>query len=462
VTPLSVLIADDEPDMRWVLAGIFRDAGYETFEACDGQHALREAETHQPDVIVSDVRMPNLDGVALLRAIQARSPDIPVILLSAVEDIATAVDAIKQGAYDYLAKPFDPERLRVVVQRAAEKRRLRREVASLKGQLAAQRPSFGSSAAARRFEHALELVAPQTLTVLLVGESGTGKEVAAREIHFRSPRKDGPFVAVDCGALPETLMESHLFGHRRGAFTGADRDRPGLFRLAHGGTLFLDELGNLPLQLQAKLLRALQERTVTPVGGGDPVPFDARVLAATNVDLEAAVRRNEFRLDLYHRVAEFVIGIPPLRDRREDILHFAVRFLVESSAEMGRTVTSLTKAAEDALLARAWPGNLRELRNAIRRGVLQCSGPELDAFELGEPAPLGGGGAGSFDAPAAGGSLVEQIRQATTALEARILERTLAAVEGNKAAAARALQIDYTTLHRKLKRHGLLTMAQKP
>jgi DNA-binding NtrC family response regulator len=400
------------------------------------------------------MRMPRVPGIDLLRAIQKQSPDLPVILLSAVEDLKTAVDAIKEGAFDYQAKPFDPQRLLLSVQRAAEQHALRREVQQLRSAQPTQHLDFGPSPKAQGLRRNIELVAPQTtLAVLLCGESGTGKEVVARAVHALSPLAAGPFVAVDCGALPEPLLESHLFGHQKGAFTGADRARPGLFQMADGGTLFLDELGNLPLSLQAKLLRALQERTVVPVGGSEPVPFRARLLCATNADLAAAVRAGRFRIDLYHRIAEFVIALPSLRDRPEDVVHFARAFLGEANREMGRHVTGCSPEAERLLQRQPWPGNLRELRNAIRRAVLCCSAHELDVCDFEAESTSHGPLPPNDEADR---SLAERVRVASDALEAQILQRTLAECDGNKAAAARALKIDYTTLHRKLKRHGLL------
>jgi DNA-binding NtrC family response regulator len=454
-----LLIVDDEPDLRWVLRGLFEDEGFEVQEASDGQEALERVEQHAPDVVLSDMRMPRLPGLELLRRLRSLVPDVPVILLSAVEDLATAVDAIKEGAFDYQAKPFDGPRLLLTVQRAAEQRALRAEVQQLRSSLPGAQVDFGPSRLAQELRRTVELVAPQTtLSVLLSGESGTGKEVVARAIHALSPLQAGPFVAVDCGALPEHLLESHLFGHEKGAFTGADRARPGLFQMATGGTLFLDELGNLPLPLQAKLLRALQERAVTPVGGSQPVPFQARLVCATNADLDQDVRSGRFRVDLYHRVAEFVIPLPPLRERPDDVVHFARWFLAESNQEMGRHVQGFTPAAEQALRQQTWPGNLRELRNAVRRMVVLGSSHELDVSDVQAclsptlAAPPARGAAADDDSL----PLAERLRAAADALESQILASTLAACGGNKAAAARALQIDYTTLHRKCKRHGLL------
>ncbi|MBK8097841.1 MAG: sigma-54-dependent Fis family transcriptional regulator [Planctomycetes bacterium] len=464
MTKPRILIVDDERDLRWVLRSLFEDAGFAVTEAADGMAARTALPTVNPDVVLSDVRMPGLNGTQLLQHIRKELPDLPVILLSAVEDIATAVGAIKEGAFDWQAKPFDQERLLHTVQRAAEQHALRRQVHELRNSLQTRQLDFGPSVVAQNLRRTIELVAPQpSLAVLIVGESGTGKEVVARALHRCSPVAGGPFVAIDCGALPEPLMESQLFGHRRGAFTGADRDRPGLFQMADGGSLFLDEIGNLPPPLQAKLLRALQERAVTPVGGSEPVPFTARLLAATNAALEADVRAGRFRVDLYHRLAEFALRLPPLRERREDVLHFARIFIAEANAEMGRHVQDLLPAASALLTTHDWPGNLRELRNVIRRAVLLCTSPRLDACDLDLSAgALVDPGIASAGSPAGGQALgetplplAEHLRRANDQLEARLLQQAIADANGNKAAAARALQIDYTTLHRKLKRHGL-------
>ena len=453
----QLLIVDDEPDLRWMLRGLFEDEGFVVHEAGDGVEALARLDEAAPDVVLSDMRMPRLPGIELLRTLRKRSPDLPVVLLSAVEDLATAVDAIKEGAFDYQAKPFDAQRLLLTVRRAAEQHALRREVQVLRSSQGGVHLDFGPSRRAQELRRHLELVAPQTsVAVLLRGESGTGKEVAARALHALSPLQNGPFVAVDCGALPEPLLESQLFGHEKGAFTGADRARTGLFATADGGTLFLDELGNLPLALQAKLLRALQERAVVPVGGTQPVPFRARLVCATNADLAADVAAGRFRVDLYHRIAEFQVALPPLRERPDDIVHFARLFLAEANLELGRSVQGFTPTAELQLCRQAWPGNLRELRNGVRRAVLTSTSTEIDAPELGQDQALPQASTPQPGAVDAGDlPLAERLRLASDQLEAQILVATIASCGGNKAAAARALQIDYTTLHRKLKRHGL-------
>lgn len=460
-----LLIVDDEPDLRWVLRGLFEDEGFEVQEAENGQHALEMLQAADesgqlPDVVLSDMRMPNVSGLELLRRVRKQYRDLPVVLLSAVEDLATAVDAMKEGAFDYQAKPFDQERLKISVQRAAEQHALRREVQRLRDQQATTPLDFGPSRRAQELRRTLELVAQQqTVSVLITGESGTGKEVAARAIHHLSPLQSGPFVAIDCGALPEHLLESQLFGHERGAFTGADRSRQGLFAMADGGTLFLDELGNLPLPLQAKLLRALQERVIVPVGGNKPVPFRARLLTATNSDLKDDIEAGRFRVDLYHRIAEFTVDLPPLRERPDDVVHFARTFLCEANVEMGRRVNGFSDEAEAVLRQHKWPGNLRELRNAVRRMVLLATSSELDRGDVDILLPQGSNGnSASPDIGAIGDEmepLAKRLQQATNALEAEILRQTLAACDGNKAAAARTLSIDYTTLHRKLKRHDI-------
>ncbi len=458
-----LLIVDDEADMRWVVRRVFEDEDFEIAEAENGKEALSVMQDFQPDVVLTDLMMPEMDGEEFLKRCVSIDKDLPVILVSAIEDIEVAVRAMKDGAFDYMAKPFDSERLLVTARRAAEQHRMRREIESLKGQLESKdNPvSFGNSAAAKELERTLGLVARQeAVSVMLTGESGTGKEVAAREIHRRGSYRDGPFVAVDCGAIPEQLMESQLFGHKKGSFTGADRDRPGLFKTADNGTLFLDELGNLPLGLQAKLLRALQERAVVPVGGGKPVHFNARLISATNSNLSEAIERGVFRLDLYHRVCEFAIAMPPLRERPEDVEHFADLFLSEANGDMGRKVESLTDDAIELLKCYSWPGNLRELRYAIRRAMVVCSGHELDQGDLHlDQTPTEPSTAAAKLPPLEESTapLTDRIREATDALEAQIIHQALDTAGGNKAAAARALQIDYTTLHRKLKRHGFLT-----
>lgn len=454
-----ILLVDDEEDLRWLVSRFLKKQGLEVIEAEDAEQALALYQDEAPQLVISDVRMPGRSGVELMQELRAIDPQLPMILISAVEDVATAVEAMKIGAYDFLTKPFDNDRLLGLVQRALETVALREEVRRLRCGGPVAETHFGSSQIARQLLDRARLVAETPgIAILIQGESGTGKEVLARTIHELSPRNGRPFVAVDCGALPEQLMESLLFGHRKGAFTGADKDREGLFREADGGTLFLDELGNLSLGLQSKLLRALQEREVLPLGADRPEAFDVRLIVATNEDLDKKVQREDFRLDLYHRVAELVLRIPPLRDRPEDILHFARIFLAEVGEELDREGLTLTLETEEALLAQPWLGNLRELRNAVRRAGLLSPNGQLDPRDLTAsqaPAPADPTSAASALDFQAGLPLTEQVQAAAAELEKQWISQALADASGNKAEAARRLGIDYTTLHRKLKKHDL-------
>ena len=451
-----ILLVDDEEDLRWLVSRFLKKQGLEVIEAEDAEQALQLFEAESPQIVISDVRMPGRSGVELMQELRSVDPQLPMILISAVEDVATAVEAMKIGAYDFLTKPFDNERLLSLVQRALETVALREELKRLRDGGPVAETHFGTSPAARKLLDRARLVANTPgIAVLIQGESGTGKEVLARTIHELSPRNGKPFVAVDCGALPEPLMESLLFGHRKGAFTGADKDREGLFREADGGTLFLDELGNLSLGLQSKLLRALQEREVLPLGADKPEGFDVRLIVATNEDLQEKVRREEFRLDVYHRVAELVLRIPPLRERAEDILHFARIFLAEVADELDRKDLDLSPLISEALLGQEWKGNLRELRNSVRRAALLSPDGSLDPRDLsGTSGTAGVQTAGAVDFEQ-GRPLTEQVQAAAADLEKQWIAQALAESNGNKAEAARRLGIDYTTLHRKLKKHDL-------
>ncbi len=446
--PARILIVDDEEDLRWVLKGLFRKEGYEVREAGDGEEGFQAAMDWPPDLVITDIRMPRCDGLELLERLRERRPSLPAVVLTAVDQVDTAVSAMKGGASDYVVKPFDNSRLLSVVRDLLEGAgRRSSSLPLIRGGL----PALGVSKAARSLAEDAARVAATELSVLIQGESGTGKEYLARAIHALSPRREGPFTAVDCGALPPSLAESLLFGHKKGSFTGAERDRKGIFLEAHGGTLFLDEIGNLPAQIQAKLLRALQEKTVIPLGESNPRPFDARVLCASNLDLSLAAREGRFRLDLFHRINGFTLRIPPLRERPIDIRWFAGLFLLE---ERGRTARWTRKAME-ALLERKWPGNLRELRNTVARALLLSGGGTIQAEHVRGGEPLEGplpGGTPTFPRDA---SLTDRVREAAEKLEREWILQALDQAKGNKAEAARILKVDYTTLHRKLKRLGL-------
>ena len=450
-------MVDDEAEIRSLLGAILQSNGYEAVTAEDGAAALQQVQRERPDVILLDLSMPRMSGLDALPEIKRLDPDVPVIICTAHADLATAVQAMKLGAYDYLTKPFDVDLLALTVSRAVERGQLRSRIAELKRQGSGRSLAelMGGSAAIGQMIQQVARVAESSFTVLVQGETGTGKELVARAIHQQSPRRQAPFVAVDCGAIPEALVESELFGHERGAFTGAQTRREGHFQLARGGTLFLDEVGNIPLATQAKLLRALEQREVLPLGGTRPAAVDARIIAATNVSLEDGAKAGRFRPDLYYRISEFTITLPPLRSRREDIAHLAQRFLDEVSMELRRPVRRLTDEAMEVLLRHDWPGNVRELRNVIRKAALLASDvvtaehlPALDAM-LSGPAR---------EAPAAVSddlSLREAAELAATRAEREAIRQALEATKGNKSQAARMLRTDYTTLHAKMKRYGI-------
>jgi two-component system response regulator HydG len=449
----SVLVVDDEPSIVESLRILLKSEGYAAHGAVGGRAGLERMAELSPDVVVSDVRMPGVDGLGVLAAARDLAAPPPVVLMTAQATLQTAIQAVNAGAFYYLQKPFRNDDLVAIVRRAAESRQLRRDNARLaqevrrRDRLAAAAPApLGQS---RRWREALRLaeaVADSESTVLVTGESGTGKEVVAGWLHARSARAPGPFLSVNCGALPESLLESELFGHVKGSFTGAVKDRQGLFAAAGGGTFFLDEIGETTPATQVKLLRVLQQREVIPVGASEPVAVDARLVAATNRDLEDEVRRGRFRGDLYYRLNVVTVHLPPLRDRRDDVPLLAEAFLGRGAERRGGAVKALAPAALDAMLAYAWPGNVRELENAMERAVLLTPGdvigpdalPERVTARRAEP-------------------LVSERTPASPTLEA--IERAyigwvLQNEAGNKSRAAEVLGIDPSTLYRKLARYG--------
>ncbi len=455
----KVLIVDDTPMFRALLREALGPAGFEVMEAGDGLSALSLVRTEAPAAVVLDLVMPKLDGLQTLERLRAIAPKVPVIMVTAHGDIPTAVRAMQMGAYHYLTKPLQNEEVVLLVKRAVEHHRLLLEVEGLRDQLtmgSSLLSLLGPSRQAAEIAQRAGQVADSSLTILIQGETGTGKELVARGIHGMSARRHGAFVALDCGAIPEALVESELFGHEKGAFTGAHRGREGHFRLAHGGTLFLDEVANLSATAQAKLLRALQERQVRPVGGERPVAVDVRVLAASNLLLEQEVQRGRFRQDLYYRLAEVAITLPPLRERREDIPYLAKLFLAEAGIELGRPAAGISEAAADLLLNYSWPGNVRELRNVIRRGLLLSGGvilPEhLEWFAVGGP-PVEGAVGPEIGAPRH--SLKEARERSAAAGEREAICQALVAARGNKTGAARLLRTDFKTLHLKMRRYGI-------
>jgi two-component system, NtrC family, response regulator AtoC len=445
-----VLVADDEEGVRTFVAESLERDGHEVVQAADGEEALRAAREEPFDVVITDLHMPKMDGMSLVRTLRTEQPDVELIVLTAFGDVATAVEAMKLGVFDYLQKPLSgPAAVRELV-KGALGRRVELAVPTAASPTARSPLTFGAPSM-RPVVAALTKVAKSGATVLLQGESGSGKEVAARYLHETSPRASKPFVAINCAVLTEHLLESELFGHEKGAFTGAHAQRRGRIELADGGTFFLDEVGELKPQLQAKLLRVLEERRFERLGGSQVVLVDVRWVAATHRDLRAMVREGTFREDLYHRLAVFPIRIPPLRERREDIVPLAEALVAELSRAAGRDAPRLDDAMKERLRGEAWPGNVRELRNALERAIILADGNVLRSEHLWLESEREAEAAtpGEPRAPAASGdgSLAE--------LEKHTIAATLLAVDGNRRAAAAKLGIGLRTLYEKLKRYNL-------
>lgn len=452
----TILIVDDDTAHRTMLSTLTEGWGYAAVEASDGDEAIAKARKQAFDLILMDIRMLKVSGLDALSAIKAFNPAIPIIVMTAYASVETAVHALKQGAYDYLTKPLDFDELQLTMGRAMEHLRLKEENRRLKetlGETFDARRMIGSSPAMLKLLQTVARVAPSEATVLISGESGTGKELIAAAIHFNSPRKDGPFVKMNCAALTETLLESELFGHEKGAFTGAHRLKEGKFRQAHAGSLFLDEVGEMPLSMQAKLLRVLQERELVRVGGEQVLKVDVRVIAATNRDMSEAVRNGRFREDLYYRLNVVGLEVPPLRERSEDIPLLAQHFLKHFSEKNRKMLKGLTPQAMDRLLRHPWPGNVRELMNVIERAVVLARSEYLDAEDLLlENAPAGTEeSAGAVDPIERGPADIplEEVERMT-------ILKTLESAGGNKSEAARRLGITRRTLHQKLKKYGVM------
>jgi two-component system response regulator AtoC len=452
VSGMRILIIDDEPALRHTLSVILSEEGHEVTSATDGEDAIAKLAATPADLILCDVRMPTMDGMTFLERHVASGGSALVVMMSAYGDAETAIAAMQHGAYDWIQKPFRAEEIVLVVRKAVERERLRAEVRRLEGELSSLRPPsdiiVGRSLVMRKALDLARKVAPHATTVLITGESGTGKELVAQLIHKESPRAKGPFVAVNCGAIPEALLESELFGHEKGAFTGATREKAGLFEEAHEGTLFLDEIGELPPALQVKLLRALQDGEVRRVGATTPTAVDVRVIAATNRDLQADVTAGRFRADLFYRINVVAIALPALRERPEDIAELARFFLDHHAQRMGLTARGISATAMRLLTEHSWPGNVRELEHAIERALVVTGGAPIESSDLPATVRPNGGPAHVVD-----GAL--SVKRQTTELEKTLIRRALEQTRGNRTRAARLLEISHRALLYKIREYGL-------
>jgi len=458
-----ILIVEDKDSLRTMLRHALEAQGHTVVEARDQREAEAALLASHPAVVLSDLRLTEGDGFGVLRASKDFDPQLPVIVMTAFGSIQDAVAAMKEGALDFLAKPVDPDHLLLMVERALAQRRLATENLILREELAQRRGApqiVGDDAKLKQVSVALHRAAATDTTVLLEGESGTGKELFARALHALSTRNDGPFVAINCAAIPETLLETELFGHEKGAFTGASQRKSGKFELAHRGTLFLDEIGDLPLSLQPKILRALEEKTFERVGGTTPLHVDVRVVAATNRNLKAAVAARQYREDLYFRLSVFPIVIPPLRDRPSDIPTLARYFIDKFCRDLNKRPLVLSPAAEEDLVSYAWPGNVRELQNCIERAAILTEGDTIHPRHLNlsfrgpslaAPVEEDGGPWSKIDLS---GSLAEASRRTLIQVERRKIEQALKEAGGNHGRAAEVLQVSYKAFSSKLREHG--------
>ncbi len=451
----KILVVDDEASARNGLAKLLSQEGYTVETAADGREALEIVMEKAPDIVITDLKMPVMDGMELLEKSKAHNPTIPVIVATAFGELATAVKAVRAGAADYLTKPIDFDTMLLAVERTMERHELTSEAENLRRQLRDRDQEgleglLGTSPAMQKVYRTARQVAPSRATVLITGESGTGKGELARAVHVLSPRKARPFVALHCASLANSLLESELFGHERGAFTGAEKRRVGRFEQADGGTLFLDEVGEIPLLTQVKLLRVLQERTFERVGGNDPVKVDVRLVAATNKDLATEVREGRFREDLYYRLNVVHIEMPALRLRGNDVILLAEHFLRRFARENQRRIDAFTESARNKIVAHRWAGNVRELENAVERAVVLSSGALVDAEDL------------PFDAtPAVSGAV--RIPGATLAeIEKYAILATLDAASGSTTRAADILDISVRTIQYRLHEYGLAQQRHKP
>lgn len=455
LTPQHVLIIDDEENMRHLLSVILKNAGYHVDAASDGLEGIQKCSKADYDFILCDIKMPKMDGMSFLKALEEKIDQTTVIMMSAYGTLDTAISAMKLGAYDYISKPFHADEILLVLKKAEERENLRRENRQLKSKVKAIEANyrFGSLVAKSKSMENVFLLATKismlTTTVLIYGESGTGKDLVAKGIHFNGNRSGKSFVPVNCGGIPENLLESELFGYKKGAFTGADRDKSGLFKEADGGTIFLDEIGELPLTLQVKLLRVLQDREIRPIGDARVYKVDVRVIAATSKNLEEEVARRTFREDLFYRLNVMKLKLPPLRERLEDIPVLIRLFIQKFNQEIGRRIQGVSPPAMAALLAHDWPGNVRELENVIERAVVLAETQTILPENL--PESLGR----TFPPPITGFYHGFSLKEAQKIMEKQLIENALDATDGNRTKAGKLLEISHPSLLSKIKSYHI-------
>lgn len=452
---VSVLVVEDKSAMQQMLSATLAGEGYEVDIASNGKDAIHKAKNKRYDLVLTDLKLPGADGLEVLSEVKEIDPDMSVIVMTAYGTVETAVEAMKVGAFDFITKPFDTDRLSLLIKRALENRRLVAENTLLREELAQTYGLTEIIGKSNRIKEATDLVqkvAPSDTTALLLGESGTGKELFARAIHYLSSRKEGPFVAINCAAIPRELLENELFGSEKGAFTSSHARKMGKFEIAEGGTIFLDEIGDMDISLQAKLLRVLQEKKFERLGGNKTIDVNVRVIAASNMDLKNAIKKRTFREDLYYRLSVFPIQIPPLRERREDIAALADHFIIRFCKELNKKTKKLSREALSLMERYHWPGNVRELENTIERAIILCEGktitPDQIAIRLPSSAEI---------RLREGAGLKEVAALAQAEAEKSLIKRVLTQTNGNKKKSAEILKIDYTTLFEKLKKYGLHT-----
>jgi two-component system, NtrC family, nitrogen regulation response regulator NtrX len=450
----SILIVDDEPGVRSALTGVLRDEGYDVDSVETGEACLERLATETYDVVVLDIWLPGMDGLATLARMRERQNDAQVVIISGHGNVESAVRAIKMGAFDFVEKPLSLEKTVLVVRNALRQRRLEAENLALRARVDAQHQMIGESYAMARLREQVTMAAPTNGRVLIFGENGTGKELVARNIHAMSRRRSGSFVEVNCAAIPEELIESELFGHVRGAFTGALADRRGKFELAHGGTIFLDEIGDMSLKTQAKVLRVLQEQVMEAVGGSTRIRVDARVLAATNKDLPSEIRSGRFREDLYFRLNVVPIFVPPLRERVEDVPLLADHFMAMLAREYGRRPKTFDADAVRVLQRYPWPGNVRELRNVVERLMIMVPGDRVSSRDL-LFLEQGGSGVAAMP-PGSSPAIIAPLHDARDEFEKQYILRALAAQQGNMSRTAEVLGVERSNLYRKMRAFGIM------